>query len=383
MKSIARKQPMALIEGLPGKLSLTGLHLNEGLTYETWEAIVQQFIVMEKGIMCWIGDALCYGEKNYGEKYTQALDATRYSYGTLRNAHWVMSRVEVSRRRDSLDFGHFQNVAHLSADQQGMWLEQAELNGWSVMRLREEIAAAKEPQQPQEPYDVLFDQPTTPEAQLQSALEVIGALPEEQRQEVIAQIVESADGDSVRNQRVQQALSDIQETVSEKPTETYEWYTPSVYIEAARSVMGSIDLDPASCEAANSLVKAEVFYSREQDGLSQPWQGKVWLNPPYCMPQVQQFVERCLAAYQSGAIAEAVILINNTTDAAYTQTLMAQADAVCFTRGRIHFFNGHKDGPLEQEVQTRQGQIFFYLGPNRACFAQVFARFGTVMEVLQ
>ena len=60
-----------------------------------------------------------------------------------------------------------------------------------------------------------------------------------------------------------------------------EWYTPRLIFET----MGlQFDLDVAAPITGSPWVGASNFYSIEDDGLAQPWSGKVWMNPPYSKP---------------------------------------------------------------------------------------------------
>lgn len=152
-----------------------------------------------------------------------------------------------------------------------------------------------------------------------------------------------------------------------------EWYTPARYIAAARELMGTIDLDPASCAYAQQTVQAGQFYTKDDDGLLYDWTGRVWLNPPYSYPEVERFTQHLIHQYEAGITQEAILLVNNCTDAAWFQQLL-QRYPVCFTAGRIRF-----ERPDFEKFATRQGQAFFYLGTNETRFSEIFAEFGVVL----
>lgn len=154
-----------------------------------------------------------------------------------------------------------------------------------------------------------------------------------------------------------------------------EWYTPAEYIESARLVMGGIDLDPASCDAAQAEIQATRYYTKEDDGLAHQWEGRVFLNPPYSMPLVAEFVEKALTEFDAGHIDQAIILTNNCTDTRWFHSLLRFP--LCLTRGRVQFWR-----PDHENFGTRQGQAFFYLGPNVERFIDEFTQHGVVLGAL-
>ncbi len=154
-----------------------------------------------------------------------------------------------------------------------------------------------------------------------------------------------------------------------------EWYTPPQYVEAAREVMGGIDLDPASNDIAAQWINATSYYTIHDNGLAKSWEGRVWMNPPYSQPLVSQFFEKLLNEFEKGAVSEAIALTNNNTDTAWFHRVMQDVQALCFTRGRIKFlFEG-----INKKGRPTQGQVFYYLGPAPQRFVEVFSQFGTCL----
>ncbi len=140
-------------------------------------------------------------------------------------------------------------------------------------------------------------------------------------------------------------------------------------------MLGGIDLDPASNAVAQELVQARRLFTAEDDGLAQPWHGKVWLNPPYAHPLIARFVQKLIAALDAGDVTVAIMLTNDATDTAWWHEAAVASAAICFTRRRIKF-----EQPSGKVGSPLQGQCFFYFGPDVGRFDQKFGAFGQLVR---
>lgn len=161
-------------------------------------------------------------------------------------------------------------------------------------------------------------------------------------------------------------------------TGDWYWFTPAPLIEAARAVLGAIDLDPASCEDANRVVGAARYFTEEENGLSRTWTGRVFMNPPYAQPHIAEFVSKLVVSFEAGTVEAAITLTNNCTEAKWIRPLFRAASAICFPEGRVKFWHPNKDANAPQ-----QGQVLCYLGPNPLRFEEAFEPFGACFGPLR
>lgn len=148
-----------------------------------------------------------------------------------------------------------------------------------------------------------------------------------------------------------------------------EWYTPPDIIERALAVLGgTIDLDP--CAEPAKSVPALRHYTAADDGLSKPWHGHVYMNPPYGNTIGDWIAKLAAECAKPGHVTCAIALVPARTDTKWWRVLSSHP--VCFIEGRLRF-SGHENGaPFPSAV--------FGVGIAPAALQERFGDIGLVYD---
>jgi phage N-6-adenine-methyltransferase len=122
-------------------------------------------------------------------------------------------------------------------------------------------------------------------------------------------------------------------------SDTDEWPTPQDFFDEVGRELGPFDLDPC-CTPTSA--KEPKFFTKEDDGLTQRWEGKVWMNPPYGRT-IKQWMKKAYESSLCGAFV--VCLIPSRTDTAWWHDYAMKGE-VRFIRGRLKFGNATENAPF-------------------------------------
>ena len=107
-------------------------------------------------------------------------------------------------------------------------------------------------------------------------------------------------------------------------------YTPGNYKQIGGGVK-CFDLDP--CAPIKPLFPtAKKMYNKEDNGLLQKWEGRVWLNPPYSRPLIEQFIKK-MVEHNNGI----ALLFNRCDNKMFHEMIFPNMSGILFLRSRIKF----------------------------------------------
>lgn len=118
--------------------------------------------------------------------------------------------------------------------------------------------------------------------------------------------------------------------------QTVEWETPVGLFTALEAEFGKFDLDPC---ASHGNHKAPYYWTKEDDGLSKDWFGRVFVNPPHNL--IPDFVKKTVFEINKpdskcGLI---VMLLPARTDTRWFHNFLYQKPniQIVFLKGRLQF----------------------------------------------
>jgi len=107
-----------------------------------------------------------------------------------------------------------------------------------------------------------------------------------------------------------------------------EWLTPpEIFTE-----LGEFDLDP--CAPINRpWDTAKKHYTLIDNGLIQPWEGRIWCNPPYGR-ETSKWLKK-MAEHGNGI----ALIFARTETGNFFNYIWPKATAIMFLKGRLTFYN--------------------------------------------
>jgi len=146
-----------------------------------------------------------------------------------------------------------------------------------------------------------------------------------------------------------------------------EWTTPETIITKTIQLFETIDLDPCSNSYTDPNVPAEQHYTVDDNGLTQPWHGRVYMNPPYGK-EIDKWTEKLRIEYEEGRTIQGIALVPSRTDTGWFRGLSAYPR--CFLWGRLRFSEYRNSAPFPSMV--------VYLGQSVGKFAKIFFDIGDI-----
>ena len=143
------------------------------------------------------------------------------------------------------------------------------------------------------------------------------------------------------------------------------WETPAALLAALASVFQRFDLDPCARRRSRSRVRARVHFTHEDDGLSLPWHGVVFVNPPYGRT-LGLWVAKARREVEEGRARTVVGLLPARPDTAYWHEHVAGRAVVYFLRGRLRFSDGEQAAPFPSALVVWGAQPETILALDRA-----------------
>ncbi len=153
---------------------------------------------------------------------------------------------------------------------------------------------------------------------------------------------------------------------------TNEWYTPIEIINQLGGV-NRFDLDP--CAPMEPLYPtAKKMYNKQQNGLLLPWEGRVWLNPPYSRPEIELFMTK-MVKHNNGI----ALLFNRCDSKMFHELIFPNMSGILFLRHRIKFLR--PDG--SRAGSPACGSVLIAFGEDNARIVQECGIIGQFLKLVK